>query len=202
MRTGVHSFCFKILRSASNDGAGMCLGIAAVGANGGATQAWGLEPSSGRLWCCADARKWGKKGKKLMVRGQSLQYNANGATVFVQVDMNTKRVAFGVRQSQAKSTALIDAGVTISGEVRPWAMLGWALDSIKLCDYVSGPADLSPKPPSSKAPSLTRAPSAGDVAFELAIAASLDPAQQVVVAEMTDDDAPQAEAPHCSSAYE
>ncbi|KAL3918184.1 MAG: hypothetical protein SGPRY_006111, partial [Prymnesium sp.] len=142
--SGVHRLMYTILRSSSNDGQGMCIGVAsasaclepvtcsmplasllgrAVASKESSPECWGVEPSSGRLWSSNSVHTWGLRGKRLTPEGKDLSCAAEGARISIHVDMQRQALGF-----QVNDLPVVDAGVQLPGPVRPWVLIGWLGD--------------------------------------------------------------------------
>eukprot|EP00966_Prymnesium_polylepis_P157660 3643673-Prymnesium_polylepis.1 len=157
LRSGAHRLTFAISRSASNDGAGICIGVASADASLDAPPfltvlsdrlgrrpaevptscaAWGIEPASGRLWTSCGPLLWGTRGKRLTPDGQSVARAAEGARIHVLVDMDSRTLSF-----QLNELPRFEAEIRLPEAVRPWVMLGWAGDSVRLVEYLRDGGD-------------------------------------------------------------
>ena len=93
--------------------------------------AWGLSLRSGRLWSSPSALAWGARGPKLYPGLSAKLFGAViGARITLIVDTDARTLAFRINEMP-----VVEAGITLPESVRPWALLGWKGDLVKLVAY-------------------------------------------------------------------
>ena len=139
---GIFRFAFRVYGS----GAGMVVGVADVAStkeeqgdeeNGDSIHGWGLHLAHGALYTKRPGSDKGQLSTKQLVPSmaplypeddpESTGFVQKAFDVEIQVDMDRRRLAFGVPDGP-----LVEAPVKISGCVRPWAYLWSGTDSVML----------------------------------------------------------------------
>ena len=85
---------------------------------------WGFLLMNGCVHAGTSANVVGVKGKQV---SEPLVGSANGATIKVQADMDRRTLSFAVNGGE-----LVDAGVQLSAQVRPWALMCFPGDKCQL----------------------------------------------------------------------
>ena len=87
-------------------------------------KSWGYLPLNGCLHSSNNCTQPGSKGKQV---SEPLSGFVTGAHVRVQVDMERRTLAFAVNGGE-----FVDAGVTLTPQVRPWALMCYPGDALQL----------------------------------------------------------------------
>jgi len=87
-------------------------------------KSWGYLPLNGCLHSSNNCTQPGSKGKQV---SEPLLGNATGAVIKVQVDMDRRTLAFSVNGGD-----LVDAGVTLAPQVRPYVLMCFPGDKVQL----------------------------------------------------------------------
>ena len=127
LASGKHSWVVRVLESHNGWGDGMVMGVvdATVELNDPkGAKAWGFLPLSGCVQCTPSPQHPGVKGKQV---SEPLSGFVTGAHVRVQVDMERRTLAFAVNGGE-----FVDAGVTLTPQVRPWALMCYPGDALQL----------------------------------------------------------------------
>ena len=92
--------------------------------------AWGLRLSTGCVHTTSDCRQPGKARKSVCA---PLGGCAVGATVRLRVDMNERTMSFAVKRAADNEFGEAgECGVRLAKDVRPWALLCFKDDSIRI----------------------------------------------------------------------